>query len=102
MRTTSAILAGLLVLFASTAVARDYWIMSAPQPSPGDPQMPYGQMSSAETGWQYQSVPSSPPMAVLGRGSSQTYITDEYGRRYNERGERLDGAGNVIAPFVGY
>ena len=66
----------------------------------------HAQMNSAATystgsAPMMQSAPSDRYQAVMGdEGTNAVAITDEYGFKYNSRGDRLDSRGHIIAPPV--
>ncbi len=63
------------------------FISSGPQPSPGDP----GTAAAPRT------APSQ-NQAMMGDQRSQQALKDEYGFRYNERGDRIDAQGRIMPP----
>ena len=76
------------------------YVMSPPQPSPGDPQM--SQRMPAQPPIQNQGAPmynAGPSLAVAPADSGGT-TRDEYGNRYNSRGDRIDRSGRIIPPPV--
>jgi hypothetical protein len=79
------------------------YVMSPPQPSPGDPQM------SQRMPMRPQPMPMQDPGAPMyGPGPSQAMapadtggtMRDEYGNLYNSRGDRIDRSGRIIPPPV--
>lgn len=72
------------------------YVMSPPQPSPGDPQMPGMPMQS-------QGVPMarpSYPQEAMAPTDTGGIIRDEYGMMYNSRGDRIDRFGRILPPPV--
>jgi len=67
------------------------YVMSPPQPSPGDPQMRGMPMQS-------QSMPQQQAMALTDNGGGT--FRDEYGFLYNSRGDRIDRSGRILPPPV--
>ena len=78
------------------------YVMSPPQPSPGDPQM---NQRRAPPPMQSQGVPmmnnASPSQAQAAAPSDAGGTTrDEYGNMYNSRGDRIDRSGRILPPPV--
>jgi hypothetical protein len=101
MMTRVTILAFALVGVASVAQAQSRppldpygrpYVSSAPQPTPGDP----GTMAPSP-----RAMDAAPQMAPSrAMAPEQPAFKDEYGNRYNSRGDRIDAAGRIMPPPV--
>ena len=93
----STIAAGVLALSASVAMAQTTWLGGwAPQvrgDAPAD-----AKMTSPMRDTEIQSGPDVAAAPELIGGPHRVFMTDEYGFRYDSRGDRLDRRGNVISP----
>ena len=69
------------------------YVMSPPQPTPGDPQMSPRMAQPMPA----QSMPAQQAMAPNDAGGS---LRDEYGMLYNSRGDRIDRNGRILPPPV--
>lgn len=67
------------------------YISSNPQPSPGD-------YTRERPGPQPPSVPPQDVSQAHGNMQHNTAFKDEYGFRYDARGDRIDGSGRRISP----
>lgn len=77
------------------------YVMSPPQPSPGDPQMSPRMAAPMQGQGPMQGVPiynAAPSQAMAPESGGVT--RDEYGNRYNSRGDRIDRSGRIIPPPV--
>lgn len=79
------------------------YVMSPPQPSPGDPQtsqrMPAQPMPMQSRGVPMHDGHAAPQQAMAPAEPGGT-LRDEYGNRYNSRGDRIDRSGRIIPPPV--
>jgi hypothetical protein len=72
------------------------YVMSPPQPSPGDPQMRGMPMQS-------QGAPMAGPsyrQQAMAPDDTGGTMRDEYGMMYNSRGDRIDRSGRILPPPV--
>ena len=76
------------------------YVMSPPQPSPGDPQMSQRMpRPSQPMPMQSQGAPTyNDPSQAMAPSDNRRTMRDEYGNRYNSRGDRIDRSGRIIAP----
>jgi hypothetical protein len=69
------------------------YVTSGPQPSPGDGMRERPGLQPPDS----RSEAVSPRRGIVQHG---TAFTDEYGFRYDERGDRIDGGGRRISPHT--
>jgi hypothetical protein len=74
------------------------YVMSPPQPSPGDPGYGRGMATPAQAPMSTQSA-SMPSQAMAPSDAGGT-MRDEYGNLYNSRGDRVDRKGRILPPPV--
>ncbi len=69
------------------------YVTNGPQPSPGD----YTRERPGQQPPDSRSVIASPPLGSAQHGAASK---DEYGFRYDDRGDRIDGTGHKISPHT--
>lgn len=78
------------------------YVMSPPQPSPGDPGMGGRSMPARASMADSQGVPmyrAGPSQAqAMSPADTGSVTRDEYGNMYNSRGDRIDRSGRIIPP----
>jgi hypothetical protein len=98
----SAVAACVLALSASAAMAQSTWLGGwLPQAQPVAPldsksasPMRDVDVDAPSGGYLAEAAPQ------LGSGPHRAYMTDEYGFKYDRRGDRLDARGHVISPHT--
>jgi len=78
------------------------YVMSPPQPSPGDPQYGARAMPAPAQAMPAQAAPMAPayPQQAMAPNAAGGSFRDEYGFLYNSRGDRVDRSGRILPPPV--